>query len=182
MSEEAFANLFKRIRVALLDIEEGAPLEAAVRTLLAGKASISPQVLWGSLIARCVSLAKNRLSFDRGGLLQRMGKFIGNPSPSSASDAASEFLRLQCQGAFSAGREVLLVKSFVQDADYIIVELYRFEDDGRKRLKFFDAKVELPNGETWDVIHRGLGDVAGKFGLQLSVCNPIGKCYAFPDG
>lgn len=154
MSEDDFSNLFKRIRVAQLDIEEGAPLEMAVLILLAGKASVSPELVWGSLISLCVSLAKDRLSIDRAGLLNRMGKFIGSHSSQTATDAVNEFLRLQCQGSLSSGREVLLIKSFMPDADYMILELYRFQDDGRKRLKFFDGKAELMNEEIWDVIHR----------------------------
>lgn len=154
MSDKVFADLFKKIRVAQLDIEGGAPLEVAVLTLLSGKSSVSPELLWGSLIALCVSLAKDRLSIDKTGLFTRIGKFIGPPSHKAAYEVAGEYFRLQCQGSFSAGREVLLVKSFLPDADFLIVELYRFEGDGRKRLKFFDGKVELTNGETWNVIHR----------------------------
>ena len=154
ISKETLDCLFRRIRVALLDIEEGAPLELAVLTLLAGKASVSPALLWRSLIALCLSLAKDRLSIDKNGLTQRMGKFIGKASASDVSNMAREFLSLEIQGALSAGREVLLVKSFMEDADYVILELYRFEDDGRRRLKFFDSKVVLLDGSTLDVIHR----------------------------
>lgn len=153
-SEVEFSSLFKRIRIALVDIEDGGPLESAILTLLSGRASVSPNLLWASLIALSISLAKDRLSIDRNALNQRMGKFIGSPNARSVSDAAGEFLSLKCQGALSAGREILVIKSFVEDADYMIVELYRFEDDGRKRLKFFENKVELLNGTTWDVIHR----------------------------
>lgn len=154
MPDSEFGKILKRIRVAQLDIEEGGPLEAAVLMLLSGKSSVSPELLWGSLIALCLSLAKDRLSIDKAALIQRVGRFIGPPSHKAASEAASEYFSLQCQGTFSAGREVLLVKSFLPDADYLIIELYRFEDDGRKRVKFFEGKVELLNGETWDVIHR----------------------------
>jgi len=154
ITEDSLNCLFKRIRVALIDIEEGTSLEAAVLILLAGKANISPQLLWSSLIALCVSLAKDRLSIDNDGLIQRIGKYIGNTDTDSASKATFDFLRVQCQEPFSAGREVLLVKSFLEDADYLILELYRFEDDGRKRSKFFDNKVELLNGLTCEVIYR----------------------------
>lgn len=154
MPDSEFGKIFKRIRVAQLDIEEGAPLEAAVLMLLSGKSSVSPELLWGSLITLCLSLAKDRLSIDKAALIQRVGRFIGPPSHKAASEAVSEYFSFQCKGAFSAGREVLLVKSYLPDADYLIIELYRFEDDGRKRVKFFDGKAELLNGETLDVIHR----------------------------
>lgn len=154
MPDSEFRKLFKRIRVARLDIEDGAPLEAAVLTLLSGKSNVSPALLWGSLIALCLSLAKDRLSIDKAALIQRVGRFIGPHSRQVANEAAREYFGFQCKGRFSAGREVLLVKSPFPEADYLIVELYRFEDDGRKRVTFFDGKVKLLNGETWDVIHR----------------------------
>jgi hypothetical protein len=154
MQDSEFRKLFIKIRIAIFDIEDGAPLEAAVLTLLSGKSSISPVLLWRSLIALCLSLAKDRLSIDKTALMQRMGRFIGPQNRTVANEAAREFLSLQCKGKFFAGREVLLVKSPFPDADYLIVELYRFGDDGNKRVRFFDGKVQLLNGETWDVIHR----------------------------
>lgn len=154
MPDSEFKELFKKIRVAKVDIEDGAPLEAAVLTLLSGKSNISPALLWGSLIALCLSLAKDRLSIDKAALMQRVGRFIGPQNRAMANEATREYFALQCKSRFSAGREVLLVKSPFPDADYLIVELYRFEDDGQRRVRFFDGKVELLNGETWDVIHR----------------------------
>lgn len=154
MPDSEFRKLFKRIRIAQLDIEDGAPLEAAVLTLLSGKSNVSPSLLWGSLIALCLSLAKDRLSIDKAALIQRVGRFIGPHSLKVTTEAAREYFGLQFKGMFSAGREMLLVKSPFPDADYLIVELFRFKDDGRKRVRFFDGKVELLNGETWDVIHR----------------------------
>ena len=42
----------------------------------------------------------------------------------------------------------------MNDADYLILELYRFDDDGRRRLKFYENKVEMLDGSTWNVIYR----------------------------
>jgi hypothetical protein len=55
---------------------------------------------------------------------------------------------------YLSGREVVLVKSFIDDTDYMIVELIRFDEDGKKRVVFFEDKVKLLNGDTWDVIYR----------------------------
>lgn len=154
ITDEEFEALFKKIRIANLDIEEGAPLETAILTLLSSKSSVSPELVWGSIISLCVSLAKDRLSIDKEGLTKKLGRFIGNQKQETASEIASEYFELKCQNTLSAGRDVLLVKSFVDDADYLIVELYRFNDDGSKRLKYHDKKAELLNGDTWDVISR----------------------------
>lgn len=149
-----FDQLFKKIIIANIDIEEGAPLETAILTLLSSKSKVSPELLWGSIIALCISLAKDRLSINKEGLTKRLGRFVGDHKEENTSEIASEYFNLKCQNTLSAGRDVLFVKSFIDNADYLIVDLYRFNDDGTKRLKYYDDKVELLNGDTWDIIYR----------------------------
>ncbi|MCW3807410.1 caspase family protein [Plebeiibacterium marinum] len=43
----------------------------------------------------------------------------------------------------SAGKEILFIESFVDNADFLIVENFRFDDEGNKKLKFKDDKVIL---------------------------------------
>jgi hypothetical protein len=56
----------------------------------------------------------------------------------------------------SAGKEVLLVKSFLKDADYLLIELFRFDDNGEKRFEFSENKVRALNGAhpDWELIRR----------------------------
>src|SRR6266699_5637190 len=62
---------------------------------------------------------------------------------------------LIAESSIPTGKEVLLIKSFVDDFDYMIVELFRFDDDGSKRLEFFDNKCLLSDKTTvWTVLHR----------------------------
>lgn len=154
ITDAEFDALFKKIIIANIDIEEGAPLETAILTLLSSKSKVSPELLWGSIISLCVSLAKDRLSIDKEGLTKRLGRFIEGRKEGNVSEIASEYFNFKCQNTLSAGRDVLFVKSFLDDTDYLIVDLYRFNDDGTKRLKYYDDKVELLNGDTWDVIYR----------------------------
>lgn len=60
---------------------------------------------------------------------------------------------------YSVGKEVLLVKSFVAKADYLIIELFRFDDEGNQRHIFVGNTVRLvktKNKENveWDLIQR----------------------------
>lgn len=41
----------------------------------------------------------------------------------------------------SAGKEILLIKSFIENYDFMIIENFRFEDDGKKKIKFRENKV-----------------------------------------
>lgn len=150
-SSDCVKNIIKKVRVAVIDIEEGTPLEAAILTVLSTKSCVSPDLVWASIISLCISLSKDRLTIDKAGIESRIGKYF---KQINANEIANEYFRLKCEDSISAGRDCLVVKSFVEACDYLVVELYRFDDDGAKRLKFYGDKVELLNGETWTIIHR----------------------------
>lgn len=56
----------------------------------------------------------------------------------------------------SSGKEILLVKSFVDKVDFLILENFRFDDDGNKKLKFKDDKVILgtKDEDSFELVHR----------------------------
>ncbi len=68
----------------------------------------------------------------------------------------------------STGKEILLIKSFVDNADYLILEIFRFDDDGKKKVKFENDYLIMksPDGEekfeliqrfaTWQGVNRYL--------------------------
>ncbi len=41
----------------------------------------------------------------------------------------------------SSGKEILLIKSFIENYDFMIIENFRFENDGKKKIKFRENKV-----------------------------------------
>lgn len=72
-------------------------------------------------------------------------------------------LRLEIKNAnndenkLSAGKEILLIKSFVEDYDFMIIENFRFDDDGKKKIKFKENKVlfqGVENEEEFILIQR----------------------------
>lgn len=57
----------------------------------------------------------------------------------------------------SAGKEILLINSFIENYDFMIIENFRFEDDGKKKIKFRENKVLfqcLENEEDFILIQR----------------------------
>lgn len=57
----------------------------------------------------------------------------------------------------SAGKEILLIKSFIENYDFMIIENFRFEDDGKKKIKFRENKVlfqSVENEEDFILIQR----------------------------
>lgn len=45
------------------------------------------------------------------------------------------------ENKLSAGKEILLIKSVIKDYDLMIIENFRFDDDGKKKIKFRENKV-----------------------------------------
>ena len=72
-------------------------------------------------------------------------------------------LAVKISGTVPAGREVILVEGFPEEKDLAIMEFYRFDDDGRRRLRFnedvaFWNDEVVPNGSK--LLHRS-ATVAG---------------------
>lgn len=61
------------------------------------------------------------------------------------------------ENRLSAGKEILLIKSFIENYDFMIIENFRFEDDGKKKIKFRENKVlfqGVENEEDFILIQR----------------------------
>ena len=61
------------------------------------------------------------------------------------------------KSTLASGKEILLIKSFEEKADFLILENFRFDDDGNKKIRFQSNKVVLktPDGnDTLDLIQR----------------------------
>ncbi len=58
----------------------------------------------------------------------------------------------------STGKEILLIESFIKEGEIMVVELFRFEDDGKKKHHFSDGALKMvtKKGEAteWKVIRR----------------------------
>ncbi|MFF3545225.1 hypothetical protein ACFYXD_25640 [Streptomyces platensis] len=151
------AAIFRRIRVALLDIEAGGALESAMLMLLASRCTVSPHLVWGDLVSMGVSLAKDRVSIDRAGLSARMGRYFGPGGagePADEAGAGGVLSQVEFRSALSAGREVVLAELPDEDGDCVIADFRRFDERGDKRLTFRDDRLQLPNGISWRVLGR----------------------------
>lgn len=154
ISDNDFKSILKRIRVSLIDIEEGAPLEGAILTLLAERADVSARLLWMSLISLSLSLAKDRLSIGRSALFERMGSYIP-PKVGNAQHATDNILQPVTHGKFSAAREILLVSKLpsAPGYDYCVLECKRFDESGNRRFRFCNGKVKI-GGQAVEIIGR----------------------------
>ncbi|MFF2222610.1 hypothetical protein ACFVV7_04790 [Streptomyces globisporus] len=155
ISDSDLAEIFRRIYVAVLDVEEGGSLEQAVFFLLAGNSAIPPQLLWGGLVTLGLTLARDRLSIDETALRERMGKHFGSYTAAQSPMTRETFFELTYMiENIAAGREVVLVEYPEDGADVLLAELRRFSDDGSRRVAFVGDEVRLANDLRWKLIGR----------------------------
>lgn len=85
----------------------------------------------------------------------KVKKTIGIPN---SEILRQEFLaNISSDNRLASGKEILIVKSIVDDYDFMIIENFRFNDHNEKKIKFIDNKgiLDLNNIEnSWDVIRR----------------------------
>jgi len=148
-------EILKKMYVAIADVQQGMPLEGAILTILTSKSSVRPELFLSATISLALSLASARQSINKRGLESRLGNYIGTLTPEKKQAVEQDFLKIEmCAGKISSGREILLVESFINGQDFLIVELIRFNDTGEKKVVFHDAQCELLNGSKWNVLAR----------------------------
>ncbi len=153
MTPGEFTEFSKKIYIASFDIEGGKSLEKSVIFFLLDKTLISPEIFWGLLIKNSLYYSSKRLSLNKEGLKESVNKYLKEAKKHQID--IEEFDASLFAESIPSGKEVLLIKSFVEDFDYMIVELFRFNDDGSKKFEFFDDKCLLQDKITvWTVLHR----------------------------
>jgi hypothetical protein len=143
--------ILAKFHVQVLDLEAGAPLERAVLSVLAAREVPSASAAWAELITLALTLAKDRLSIDRQGLVNRLGQMLTVQSDAGPGTGVEAAVRSALDGHMPTGLEIILFKD---EARTVLLTLQRFNENGDKCLRFKAGRVTLPNGEQHDVIRR----------------------------
>jgi hypothetical protein len=160
MKDVDFVNFSKKVYVSLLDVETGSALEKVAILLLNRETIVNPELIWGLLIKNSLHYASKRLSLNHQGLKSSLKRYLKNNNQEIRTKenlVDEEFFRfgMEFTGNFSAGKEIILAVSPFEDFDYVVVEIFRFNNECEKKLKFFDNnKCEIAKDELWTVLHR----------------------------
>jgi hypothetical protein len=148
---EELDELLKRIHVCVLDVAKGGTTEHQAITALASQARVDPKLVWHTLVATGLSLARDRQSVDQQGLQKLVGRFLRSRDAvmPTRADPVTETV---VNGNLATGREVLLVED--DEGRIILTDVKRFDDDGRRRARFADGYVEMGTDIRWKVIRR----------------------------
>ncbi|WP_273832344.1 hypothetical protein [Guptibacillus sedimenti] len=163
MSEQQFLDFSSKVIISILDIEDGMAFEKSVLTALSSKIDkVSPRFFWSFLISTSLSFASSRMSVLCNELKDKWKGYIYNPNEidNSGDDAERFFSFILNEDKFSLGKDVVLVEGSEELSEgfsnkMLLMELYRFDEDGSKRIKFIDnGFIILKNGIKMKVLHR----------------------------
>ncbi|MEK5476968.1 hypothetical protein NYE70_08420 [Paenibacillus sp. FSL R5-0407] len=166
MTDQKFLSFATKVIITVLDIEEGMPFEKVVLLTLNNNApNTPPKLLWSYIIKSCINFASNRMSVLKNELKENWKSYISNSNSSNTDEQIDEELMEEYVNVsfgdldFSVGKDVVLVEGnyeLGEDAadKLLIMELYRFDDDGTKRVEYQGNQIILKNGLKFNVLHR----------------------------
>ncbi len=162
-TERDFIDFSKNVFISVVDIEKGRPNEQVALLLLKSMNLVDPNLLWGTLITNSLEYARNRQSLNKPALDSLLNRYIKINSNETGDSDLDEMFKTKIieDGRFSVAKEVLLIepKDFgikdIEESDYLVVELFRFDDEGNIKHTFQDNKLKLDGAsEEITVLHR----------------------------
>jgi hypothetical protein len=147
--EIVFNKFCKQVYVSIIDLEDGSTNIGAALMLLRSKGFNNPELIWKLLISNCTTFASKRQSINKDYLVRYLNQYT------DFNDQEGLNSKIQPDKPISCGKDVLLIDSFVDNIDYLIVELFRFDDSGIKKLIYSGDRLINENTDLdWKVIFR----------------------------
>jgi len=157
VTDDEIYEFSKRVKILILDVEQSMGLEKVILILLAARMQINPNLIWTALISNSMYFSSKRLSVNKEGLMSKFGKYLSKDIDTDLDESNKEELlqwEFKLTDKCSSAREVILVKSVVDKADYLIFELIRFNEDCSRRFSFKGDQCLFQNGSSWTVVYR----------------------------
>ena len=149
--EENFINFCKQLFITIIDLEEGSSNISAALMLLKSKGFSNPELIWKLLISNCITFAAKRQSINKKYIDDLLNQYT------VASENEEGNFKLDSKNNISCDKDIILISSFLEDADFMIVELFRFDDIGMPKLIYRDNKLIIEGKDEtteWNVLFR----------------------------
>ena len=146
--EANFIKFCKQVYISIIDLEEGSSNINAALMLLKSKDFPKPELIWKMLVANCLTYASKRQSIDINHINTLLNQYRSDFQKEDGKDIDNNF---------ACGKDILLIDSFVENADFLIVELFRFDDLGNLKLNYRDTKLVIESKDEtteWNVVFR----------------------------
>ncbi|MDH0301528.1 MULTISPECIES: hypothetical protein [unclassified Pseudomonas] len=156
-SPQDIQSLLRKTYIITLDIEHGSSYEKAFLLSISHQLNTAPELLWGYVRSKTLDWSRQRQSISLQGVRAILDRFRGQENDGQPSPVDS--LRVQLtfdpeKYDICAGREVVLIRSFIEDFDLQLLEFYRFDDQGDFRLRFHENTLELGDGSHHPLLAR----------------------------
>lgn len=146
---EAVGDILRAMTVTILDVDDSDPLEQAIVLMLQACGYIAPQAVWGKLVSDCVTFAKSRRTISIAEMRENYSRFLIS-GPASNPEVTSRVIELVTEGGLASAREILLCESEGGIGPFpdgmCVIELYRFDDDCKERIRIEDDDVVFGSG------------------------------------
>jgi len=145
-TDKDFIKFSKRFHISVIEIEDGMPNEQVAIILLSGKNFIDTKLVWSSLIANSLEYARKRQSVNKKAIEKILTRYIKKDDIEiDENEDLKKLLHTEIisAGSFPVAKEVVMVESIDDEHDYLIMELFRFSDDGKKRHDYHSNKIKL---------------------------------------
>jgi hypothetical protein len=154
----AIDRILRKSHVLILDVEEGDPLEQAIKLVLQARDYAAPAGVWGKAIADCITYAKTRRTIAIEAITDGFQKFRVGAAP-LPDDVVDDILKIELGNSkITAGKEVIFARALddklIGVGDVLIMELLRFDDDGSERLDLSRLPFSPSPGLTFEIILR----------------------------
>ena len=157
ISDEKFISLSKKIFIVEADIYNNSTYEKSALLLLALKFN-NPELIWSLLVKNSLSYASNKQSITKEKIQEILNNFVINSSSidSETKEIEAALNIVVIENELAAGKDVIITDSFLPEfnADIFLIELFRFDDDCTKRLKYNNEKVLFKDGREYKVLFR----------------------------
>lgn len=167
MEYTVLRNLCERIYIVVYDVEDGLSGETACKMLLASRNEKQYDLLWRALIVDALEFASNRSIATRDYIQEKYGHFSGS------ENSVEGFFKPAAGGEIQIGYDIVLgrsqqllenikrdrpgeIKQELGESPLLLLQLYRFDESGKKRLSQFypDNRLVMPGGIEVEVIRR----------------------------
>lgn len=161
ITEAEFVRLSQQIHISVFDIQQGDPYEKMALLLLAQDATQPANLIWSSLFRQAIDYASKRYSINRDVTKRILRKYYLRNEDQIAEADFLEFFDLADN--YPSGKDVVVVEAdatFVlritevleiemdQMPDYLVMEMFRFDENCERKVSFKNGKCILQDGIT----------------------------------
>ncbi|WP_195638220.1 hypothetical protein [Enterocloster bolteae] len=163
ITRETLLELCRRIYIVTLNVEKEKSDERVALAILQLGKSKDIRYIWETLIAQSLYYATNRMKIKKEFLEKEYGTYLLSKEPKTNN--GEPFFNIETESIAQIGYDIILgqsselLEAMGEEAkleDYVVLQLYRFDEVGKKNISFYTPPdvLTMPNDLNVNVIQR----------------------------